>query len=117
MGAHEEVRPVLLMLIRATPYRHQIKAFNLACGLFGILPGGGKGSGGCALLMEMGTGKSLTSIAITGALVKSGCIRRVLIVAPLSIRRRKITRTEGRLPRTVILAVFMAYSQRACRKH
>ena len=38
-----------------------------------------------ALLMEMGTGKSLTAIAITGALAQAGRIRRVLVVAPLSI--------------------------------
>ncbi len=43
------------------------------------------GSQGAALLMEMGTGKSLTAIAITGALSQAGRIRRVLIVAPLSI--------------------------------
>lgn len=85
MGAYEEVRPALPVPIRATPYRHQIEAFNFACGLFGILPGSRKESGGCALLMEMGTGKSLTSIAITGALAEAGCIRRVLVVAPLSI--------------------------------
>ena len=42
-------------------------------------------SRGAALLMEMGTGKSLTSIAITGTLSQAGRIRRVLIVAPLSI--------------------------------
>ena len=42
-------------------------------------------SRGAALLMEMGTGKSLTAIAITGALSQAGRIRRVLIVAPLSI--------------------------------
>lgn len=42
-------------------------------------------SRGAALLMEMGTGKSLTAIAITGALSLAGRIRRVLIVAPLSI--------------------------------
>lgn len=35
--------------------------------------------------MEMGTGKTITSIAITGALYLSGNIRRVLVVAPLSI--------------------------------
>ncbi len=33
----------------------------------------------------MGTGKTITSIAITGALSNAGRIRRVLIVAPLSI--------------------------------
>lgn len=85
MGAHEEVRPVLPVPIMATPYQHQIEAFNFACSLFGLIPGSRRESGGCALLMEMGTGKSLTSIAITGALVEEGCIRRVLVVAPLSI--------------------------------
>lgn len=85
MGAHKEVKPVLPVPIRATPYRHQIGAFNFACSLFGLIPGSRRESGGCALLMEMGTGKSLTSIAITGALAEAGCIRRVLVVAPLSI--------------------------------
>ncbi|MGI6622135.1 MAG: SNF2-related protein [Acetivibrionales bacterium] len=33
----------------------------------------------------MGTGKSLTSIAVAGALYQAGKIRRVLVVAPLSI--------------------------------
>ncbi len=42
-------------------------------------------SRGAALLMEMGTGKSLTAIAITGALSNAGRIHRVLVVAPLSI--------------------------------
>jgi|GEM_PF-5066936 len=42
-------------------------------------------STGAALLMEMGTGKSLTAIAITGALSNAGRIRRALVVAPLSI--------------------------------
>lgn len=42
-------------------------------------------STGAALLMEMGTGKSLTAIAITGALANAGRIQRALIVAPLSI--------------------------------
>jgi len=35
--------------------------------------------------MEMGTGKTLTTIAIAGALWLTGRIKRVLIVAPLSI--------------------------------
>ena len=85
MGAHKEVRPALPMPIRAKPYRHQMEAFHFACGLFGILPGSRRESGGCALLMEMGTGKSLTAVAITGALANAGRIRRVLVVAPLSI--------------------------------
>ena len=39
MIAHENVRPALPMPITATPYRHQIEAFNFVCGLFGLLPG------------------------------------------------------------------------------
>ena len=41
--------------------------------------------GGAALLMEMGTGKTLTTIAITGQLWQEGRIHRLLVVAPLSI--------------------------------
>ena len=39
MSAHENVRPSLPMPIKATPYQHQIEAFNFVCGLFGLLPG------------------------------------------------------------------------------
>ncbi len=38
--AAREIRPILPMPIRATPYRHQIEAFNFVCELFGLLPGG-----------------------------------------------------------------------------
>lgn len=34
MIAHENVRPALPMPITATPYGHQIEAFNFVCGLF-----------------------------------------------------------------------------------
>ena len=40
MSVREDVRPALPMPIKATPYRHQIEAFNFVCGLFGLLPGG-----------------------------------------------------------------------------
>lgn len=39
MNVHDP-QPLLPMPIRATPYRHQIEAFNFVCGLFGLLPGG-----------------------------------------------------------------------------
>lgn len=74
--------------IRATPYRHQMEAYCYACGLFGLPPGGTMQSRGCALLMEMGTGKTITSIAITGALSNAGRIRRALIVIPTVHPRR-----------------------------
>ena len=48
--------------IRAKPYRHQIEAYTFA--LKRLMDGGG-----AALLMEMGTGKTLTAIAIVGALL------------------------------------------------
>jgi len=71
------------MPIRAAPYQHQREAYGLVCRLFGLE--GEEKSRGAALLMEMGTGKTITSIAITGALYQAGRIRRVLVVAPLSI--------------------------------
>ena len=64
--------------IRAAPYRHQIEAARFA--MERLAQGGG-----AALLMEMGTGKSLTAIAITGSLWNAEQLRHVLIVAPLSI--------------------------------
>jgi len=73
-----------LMPIKATPYKHQREAFALACRLFG-LDGGDALSQGVAYLMEMGTGKTITSVAVTGTLYLNGRIRRVLVVAPLSI--------------------------------
>ncbi len=40
---------------------------------------------GYGLLFEMGVGKSLTAIAIMGALYQAGEVRRVLVVAPSSV--------------------------------
>ena len=74
----------LLLPIRAQPYGHQVKAYDFVNDLFGTYNGRIK-SRGAALLMEMGTGKTLTTIAITGALYNALRINRVLIVAPLSI--------------------------------
>lgn len=68
------------MPIRAAPYRHQEEAFAFVQQLHGSPHGGG-----AALLMEMGTGKTITSVAIAGALWNAGSIRRLLVVAPLSI--------------------------------
>lgn len=81
----EQPKPLLPMPIKAAPYRHQISAFNFVCGKFGLIPSVGMPSPGAALLMEMGTGKTITSIAVAGALYQAGKIRRILVVAPLSI--------------------------------
>lgn len=64
--------------IRAAPYDHQRRAAAFALDRFSR-------AGGAALLMEMGTGKTLTSIGIVGQLWKERRIARLLIVAPLSI--------------------------------
>jgi len=68
------------MPIRVRPFDHQRRAFNTAIDTFYS----GK-SGGYALLMEMGCGKSLTAVGITGQLYLDGKVNRVLVVAPLSI--------------------------------
>lgn len=72
------------MPIKATPFRHQMQAFNFSCERFGLLPSDFH-SGGVALLMEQGCGKTITSVAISGALYNAGKISKVCIVAPLSI--------------------------------
>ncbi len=79
--------PLLPMPIRVKPYEHQIAAFNFVCKKLGLLPGLAYSPTGygAALLMEMGTGKTLTTIAVEGALYNSGHIRRVLVVSPLSV--------------------------------
>ena len=68
----------LKLPIRAAPYRHQRDAAAFA--LDRLVKGGG-----AALLMEMGTGKTLTTIAIVGRLWQEKRIQRLLVVAPLSI--------------------------------
>lgn len=76
--------PSLPMPVKVQPYAHQQAAFDFACGKFGLIPSGSR-SRGVALLMEMGCGKTLTAIGITGVLFQTGKINRVLVVAPLSI--------------------------------
>lgn len=72
------------MPITVAPYHHQQQAFDFACMRFGLLPSDFRSSG-VALLMEMGTGKTITSIGIAGILYQFGRVNRILVVAPLSI--------------------------------
>ncbi len=74
----------LPMPIKVTPYEHQKQAYAFACRKFGLM-GNARTSDGVALLMEMGCGKTITSVGITGALFKTGHVDRVLVVCPLSI--------------------------------
>lgn len=73
-----------MMPIKDAPYDHQKKAFAFACGKFGVFDERLK-SRGTALLMEMGTGKTIVSIAVAGCMYQYGKVNRVLVVAPLSI--------------------------------
>lgn len=62
------------MPVKVTPYRHQVKAYNLGISIDNV-----------ALLMEMGTGKTLTAIGIMGRRYLSKQVNRVLVVCPLSV--------------------------------
>lgn len=64
--------------IKVKPYQHQKIAFNFAIEKL-------EQEGCAALLMDMGLGKSLTSIAIAGQLYQENKIERVLVVCPTSI--------------------------------
>ena len=68
------------MPIKTKPFNHQYEGFTAALETFNS----GK-SRGYGLLMEMGCGKSLTSIGIAGALHLAGKVNKILVVAPLSI--------------------------------
>lgn len=72
------------MPIRGRPFNHQREAFAFAADQFGITTEITKSSG-VALLMEMGTGKSLVGIALVGSLYQFGKADRALVVAPLSV--------------------------------
>ncbi len=78
------MKEILKIPIKADLYQHQQNACHFACERFGILPSD-LHSNGVALLMEMGCGKTITSIAIAGILHKCRHIRKILIAAPLSI--------------------------------
>lgn len=72
------------MPVKAKPYQHQQAAFDFVCKLFGLIDGKCT-SNGAALLMEMGTGKTLVAIAVACILYQFGLADRVLVVAPLSL--------------------------------
>lgn len=78
------MKEILKIPIKANLYQHQQNACQFACKRFGILPTEVH-SNGVALLMEMGCGKTITSIAIAGILQQYRNIKKILITAPLSI--------------------------------
>jgi SNF2 family DNA or RNA helicase len=64
----------LQLPVKVKPFLHQKKAFKIGITLPNF-----------AALMEMGTGKTLTSIAIAGHRFLYDGVRRLLVVAPLSV--------------------------------
>lgn len=77
-------RNTLPMPVKVKPYSHQQNAFDFVCRLFGLTTLE-ETSSGAALLMEMGTVKSLVGLGVAGIPSRFGLIDRVLIVCPLSI--------------------------------
>lgn len=70
--------------IKVKPYKHQQDAVEFATKILGYNGEQAK-SKSVAILAEMGTGKSLITIALAGKLWEEKQIRRMLVVAPLSI--------------------------------
>ena len=71
----ETVEPIAPIPLKGiNPFQHQIKAYNIALKL--------KKS---ALLMEMGTGKTLATVAVTGRLFLDGYIKKVLVCCPKTV--------------------------------
>lgn len=81
-GERNATNPVPLVRypVKADLYKHQVRAANMA-----MLQFSGRRSAGFGLLFEMGCGKTLTAIAIMGALFNRREITRVLVVAPTSV--------------------------------
>lgn len=78
--AAAEPAPLVPYPVRAKLFRHQVRAANMA-----LIQLASKPSAGFGLLFEMGCGKTLTAIAIMGALYLQRRITRVLVVAPSSV--------------------------------
>lgn len=66
------------MFIKAEPYKHQAEVFSFALKTL-------EKSKGVALLCDMGTGKTISTIAIAGALFAQNKITKMLVVCPKSI--------------------------------
>ena len=70
----EDATPIKPMPIKVKPFQHQILGYNIGISI-----------PNSALLMEMGTGKSLTAIAIAGRRYLDGEMKKLLVVCPTSI--------------------------------
>ena len=103
--ANPDPKPLVHYPIKgATLYKHQVRAANMA--LLTLERNGSQGGTGFGFLMEMGVGKTLTSIAVMGAMYLRNKIGRVLIVAPTSVCGvwpREITSFAGFKTRIAVL--------------
>jgi len=70
----ENAEPLAPMPLKTKPFKHQIAAYNIGIQIPYF-----------AALMEQGTGKSLTAVAITGRRYLDGQIKKVLVIAPASV--------------------------------
>jgi len=70
----KDATPIKPMPIKVKPFQHQILGYNIGISI-----------PNSALLMEMGTGKSLTAMAVSGRRYLDGEIQKLLIVCPTSI--------------------------------
>ena len=83
---------VQTMPVKATPYRHQREAYRFVCGLFDLV--GEKQSSGATLLVEMGTGKTITtamSERMVRSVTPSSLARRPIVSCPLLSKIRMIS--------------------------
>ena len=85
--AVKKAEPIIPTKIKGRLYEHQVKAYNYALKLFGI---GGqrlseKKSKAVAYLMDMGTGKTITTIVLVGAMNETNAVNKLLVVCPKSI--------------------------------
>ena len=82
---YEDLVPLTEYPVHATLFKHQIRGANMALLTFDALDNRPPGHKGFGLLFEMGLGKTLTAIAVMGAMYKRGFIQRVLVVAPATV--------------------------------
>lgn len=74
----ENETPVEPIRLKASLFRHQIAALNFSLRTL-------EKSKAVAMLADMGTGKTLITIGMAGALTAKGSVKRMLVVAPKSI--------------------------------
>lgn len=84
----EEPKALTHYPVTKSLFKHQIRAANMALITFGYNPDHWEDATtqkGFGLLFEMGCGKTITAIAIMGAMWRYGKVKKVLVVAPSSV--------------------------------